>query len=442
MSRSISLEQRIRNRLLLVVLPLLIVLVFIIDRSVHILVDDLVVSRLKQDAESLITSIDKTDSDWQVDEKYLPAVYQRVRSGHYFILSWDKSQIRSRSLWDTEVDLSGASSGDTAEYQYFDNAGERWLVYEQTFAKKGQIFNLWIAEDITEIEQKQRFYEWILVAVAGLSIFGFVLWQRYVIRAGFNRLVPVQDAIENNKNTGELSFPEDVPQEISGLVGSIRKLVSGSEEQLSRSRMALGNLAHELKKPLQELKIHASMLTDSTQRAAIEKSIEQLHRRIDSELRRARISGAPMPGYLFSFAEELPHLEVLLNQIHDRSLSLNIKSEHEKLPFDRDDMLELLGNLLDNAWKYAQSEVRITVDTDGSHWFFYIDDDGVGISESKIKQANKRGIRVDENEHLPGHGLGLSICESIVRVYDGSLTLSASELGGLRVKVELVKSFN
>ncbi|WP_415905585.1 sensor histidine kinase [Neptuniibacter sp. QD48_55] len=439
MTRVISLEQRIRNRLLLVVLPLLMVLVFIIDRSVHILVDDLVVSRLKQDAESLITSIDKKNAAWQVDEKYLPTVYQRVRSGHYFILSWNKEQIRSRSLWDTVIDVSEFSSGDTEEYQYFENAGERWLVYQETFTKKGQTFSLWVAEDITLIEQKQRFYEWILVAVAGLSIFGFVLWQRYVIRTGFNRLAPVQEAIENNKNTGELSFPKDVPQEISGLVESIRKLVSGSEEQLSRSRMALGNLAHELKKPLQELKIHASMLTDTAQRKAIEKSIEQLHRRIDSELRRARISGAPMPGYLFSFAEELLHLEVLLNQIHDRKLALSVNSEHDKLPFDRDDMLELLGNLLDNAWKYSQSEVRITVETDGNYWFFYIDDDGEGISESKIEQANKRGVRVDENEHLPGHGLGLSICESIARVYGGSLTLSASELGGLRVKVELVK---
>lgn len=433
-----SLEKTIRYRLLAVMLPLLLVLVVIIHESVHLLVDELVVDRLKQDSQSLISSLKKQEDDrWDVEELFLPHVYQRVRSGHYFILQWQTGQIRSRSLWDKRVDPADFTAGDREDYLYFSVDEESWVVLKQVFSRGGENFTLWIAEDISEISRKQFVYEYTLLAVSLVFVGLFVLWQRHVLKKNFSRLEPIQKVIKGNRDDGELRFPQEIPEEIKPLVDSIIVLVERSAEQVSRSRMSVGNLAHELKRPLQELQIMADEVGDTDTKAQLTQLYQQLQSRVDSELRRARISGNPMPGNMFTFENELPHLQTLLDRIHGRSIAFESEVDAPQIPFDRDDMLELLGNLLDNAWKYAKSKVVLKVERNGQGWCFSVEDDGPGVSDSEISRVNGRGIRVDEDQQQKGHGLGLSICQTIVNSYNGTLSHSRSDMGGFKAQAVL-----
>lgn len=432
-----SLEKRIRYRLIILMLPLLLVLMFIIHKSIHLLIDEIVVERLQHDALSLVSAVAQSDEGWKVDAEALPGVYRRAKSGHYFILQWNGGEIRSRSLWDMHVDPVNFIPGDTEDYLYFWIDGEFWVVHHQPFIKQGEVFSLWIAEDISDIDQKQKSYEYFLAAVLLLFTCVFILWQRRVLNKGFALLEPVKKAIKENRVSGELNFPDEVPEEIATLVNSIDLLVDRSSRQVARSRMSVGNLAHELKRPLQELQIVASDLNDPKQKETLNKVIRQLKGQIDAELKRARISGNPMPGNLFNVAEELPVLEDLLTRIYNKKITFTYDSELEQLPFDRDDTLELIGNLLDNAWKYASNQVQLSIRSVGEQFSIRIDDDGPGVPAQFFNEINQRGTRIDEQNTRPGDGLGLSICQAIVDSYNGTISFSNSDLGGLRVDVSV-----
>ena len=434
-SSSFSLEKKIRYRLIFAMLPLLLVLMFIIHKSIHLLIDEIVVERLQHDALSLISAVSKTEEGWQVGLEALPAVYQRVRSGHYFILQWSGGELRSRSLWDKKVEADDFVQGDTDDYLYFWIDEEFWVVHQQPFIKQGEVFSLWVAEDISEIDQKQKTYEYFLAGILILFTLVFIFWQRSVLNKGFALLEPVQRALKENQTSGQLEFPQEIPQEIKALVDSINLLVDRSSRQVARSRMSVGNLAHELKRPLQELQIVASEMKDPEASKVLKHVIKQLQERIDAELKRARISGNPMPGNLFNINEEIPVLQNLLDRIHAKDLTFTLDSQLEQLPLDRDDTLELLGNLLDNAWKYAESKVQLTISAEGQKYAICIEDDGPGVPAEFFTEINQRGTRIDEQGACSGDGLGLSICQTIVESYNGTINYSTSELGGLRVDV-------
>lgn len=433
--QTFSLERAIRYRLILVMLPMLVVLMFIIHKSIHLLFDEIIVERLQHDALSLISALHNQDQQWQIEPATLPYTYRRVRSGHYFILQWQGGEIRSRSLWDKPVNPAAFAPGDTEDYLYYQTENEFWVIHSQTFIKEGEIFNLWVAEDISAIDQQQKRYEYILAGVLLLFTLFFILWQRAALKKGFALLEPVQKALEDNQLTGQLSFPQAIPLEIQALVDSIQHLLDKSSRQVGRSRTAVGNLAHELKRPLQELQNIAAETADPAQQQRLKQALGQLQHRIDAELKRARIAGNPTPGNLFTLGEELPYLEDLLTRIHKKELRFQLDSALETLPFDRDDMLELLGNLLDNAWKYAHSVVQMSVVSGDNSIEICVEDDGPGVSEEHFAAIKHRGVRVDEHYSVAGDGLGLSICQSIVESYNGSIGYQRSALGGLKVQV-------
>ena len=133
---------------------------------------------------------------------------------------------------------------------------------------------------------------------------------------------------------------------------------------------------------------------------------------------------------------ELPSLREMLQLIHGEHLRISCRAEPGlRLPFDREDLLELLGNLLDNACKWAAGEVRLQVEKREDGYRLLVDDDGPGIAEELRDSVLERGTRLDEQ--VAGHGLGLGIARDIAAACGGSLALEGSELGGLRVRVAL-----
>ena len=170
----------------------------------------------------------------------------------------------------------------------------------------------------------------------------------------------------------------------------------------------------------------------------------QIHERVERELRRARLAGpgGQGAGARFNPGVELPTLVRMLKSVHhDRSLAFDVQGPERITPFDREDMLELLGNLADNACKWARAQVRIRVSEQGEpgdpvRLDILVADDGPGCPDESLANLVQRGIRLDESRS--GHGLGLTIVRDIVDLHGGRLVFGRSpQLGGLEVRVEL-----
>jgi signal transduction histidine kinase len=234
---------------------------------------------------------------------------------------------------------------------------------------------------------------------------------------------------------------DQVPVELEPLVAQINHLLAHTEDSLKRSRNALGNLGHALKTPLAVLLSLASseQLDAHPQlRKVLKAQLEQVQQRLNRELNRARLSGDALPGALFDCDAELPGLLATLNMIHGEHLDLSyVAPAGLQLPWDREDVLELLGNLLDNACKWADAEVRLNVSETAEGFELSVEDDGPGIPEDQRSQVFSRGTRLDEQ--TDGHGLGLGIVRDIVDTWGGKLLLQESEWGGLNVTIELPK---
>jgi len=241
-------------------------------------------------------------------------------------------------------------------------------------------------------------------------------------------------------STGEIkSLSKQVPSEIHPLVDEVNHLLLQLGKQLKRSRNSTGNLAHSLKHPL-NLLIQLAESEGSKLPQAIRDELrintQQIHQLMESELKRARLVGSGVPGQRFSPQNELPGLiDVLERVYHDKTLNIecNIMPELE-FSADRNDMLELFGNLLDNACKWSSGHVRCNIFYDNS-LIIQIEDDGPGCDDQQLSTLTQRGVRVDEA--TTGAGLGLAIVKDIVELYLGEINFSRSELGGLCVLVSL-----
>jgi signal transduction histidine kinase len=172
-------------------------------------------------------------------------------------------------------------------------------------------------------------------------------------------------------------------------------------------------------------------VTSAEARAQVDRIGELMER----ELSRAKLAGAGLHSQRFNPTEELPDLAGLLRQLHPE-LDIQWQVEEGASAFgDREDMLEMLGNLLDNACKWARSRVTCRVQV-GAAIELVVADDGKGISDDELEHLAERGVRLDET--VEGHGLGLAIVKNIVELYAGEMVFGrSSELGGLQVLVRL-----
>ncbi|HHH12672.1 MAG TPA: GHKL domain-containing protein, partial [Thiolapillus brandeum] len=217
------------------------------------------------------------------------------------------------------------------------------------------------------------------------------------------------------------------------VVEEFNQLLHAWRQHQERSRNAVGNLAHALKTPLQVI----MRFGEARNEPVILEQSRHMQHLIEQELKRARITGRAAVGRHFRPREDLGALaETLSTLYHQKALHIGLEVESpETLYLDQGDMLELVGNLLDNAAKWAEKEVRLHLDVDGN-LAVVVEDDGPGIDPHRRKRLLDRGSRLDENR--PGHGLGLAIVRDIVALYGGSLELDDSpSLGGLRVRVTL-----
>lgn len=394
-------------------------------------------SGLQNDSENLLIALSRGPQGLQLDERRLSPAYQRPFSGHYFSIEFGDTHWRSRSLWDAQLPRPD-QPGLNRELQPGPE-GQMLLVLRSDYQRLGQAVSITVAQDYTPIRESFRQVQRIGLGMGVLALIVILLLQRVTVRRALRPLERARQQISQLQSGQRSQLDARVPIELEPLVTQINHLLAHTQDNLKRSRNALGNLGHALKTPLAVL---ISLVNDPRLAAypqiqtTLREQLEQIQQRMSRELNRARLAGDALPGAQFDADAELPGLLSTLGMIHGEHLQLTHNvAPGLLLPWDREDMLELLGNLLDNACKWADSRVELSICQTIDGFLIEVQDDGPGIPEAERAQVFSRGTRLDEQ--ASGHGLGLGIVRDIVDAWGGALQLETGELGGLLVRIKL-----
>jgi len=432
-----SLQQRLALGVGLTLVLLLLAQWFVVGRMLQQTTEQYVASRLAHDAESLLAAATVADTGVALDTTRVWSVYLRPFSGHYFRLETTEQNLRSRSLWDENMPPGPAVSvGGHALYRADGPRDQTLLVRKSAYLLGGERIIITVAEDLSPLEEQLREFQLGHAVISLLALAALLGAQFYAIARGLSPLQRMRGQLQQLERGRVRRLAAEAPREIAPLVSEINRLLAVTERRLERSRHALGNLAHALKTPLSLLMrlSEAPEAMDPASRERLQEETARIRALVDRELRRARLAGGPAPGQWFEPEADIPDLLRVIQGLYaDKALQLESDIAGGLFPVDREDMLELGGNLLDNAAKWAQRRVRVKVET-APGLTLTVEDDGPGCPEPE--RLLHRGYRLDESKS--GSGLGLNIVQAVVQDYHGTLELDRSpELGGFRATVRL-----
>ena len=262
-----------------------------------------------------------------------------------------------------------------------------------------------------------------------------------VIRRGLSPIGLLRERLAAVRDGRSARLEGEYPTEVAPVVADLNTLLDERERRVARAAARAGDLAHGLKTPLAILAqdIHRAEISGQPELAAsIRQQVERMRRQIESHLAQARAaaSGA-VPAVHADVAEVLHGLARTMERLYTaRGLAIGIDVParcEARVPVE--DLEEMLGNLLDNACKWARSRVTLAAALDGARVIITVDDDGLGIDAPMREQVLKRGVRADET--APGSGLGLAIVRDLAEAYGGSVTLEDSRDAGVRARLTL-----
>ncbi len=433
-----SIQAKLSTGLLLSLIVAFSALWLLVSVSVQFMAKEYIASRLEHDAEMLLNAINFNDGVLTLDETRVDLIYNQPFSGHYYVVESGGQSVHSRSLWDYRLNVSPVDTGQQVHLLQQGPDQQSLLTMSLGYKKHNNSLTISIAEDLGPINKNiDQFKYWFSAMAIGMLLL-LVFIQALILRKS---LLPLKKMHAELKllQQGKLSkLSSEAPDELRPLINEVNHLLAVMRQRLRRSRDALSDLAHAIKKPLTVIRqVTENDAVPAATRETLLQQAGDIYQISDRILKRARLAGHSHTGALFSFTDDLPALIKTLDMMYaDKALQLTTKVEGDiVLPLDREDMLELLGNLLDNACKWAAHKVMLTVSVD-SEIRICIEDDGPGTDMEKINELAKRGVRLDEK--VQGHGFGLAITADIVNDYHGRISFECSdELGGFKVAITL-----
>ncbi|MFT3671999.1 sensor histidine kinase [Aestuariivirga sp.] len=360
---------------------------------------------------------------WQVDEVGQPS-------------------LRSRSMWDESFSVPTPPTAPEEDHAHVmpGPGGKDVLALEKLIFvtdRSGVDHRLVVTIGMEKARVQGTISNFGKPMIAGLAVLYFTLLASVllIIFLGMRPLKMLRESVEALRMGKATRVGGEHPEEVAPLVNEVNALVEAREKQLERARQRAGNLAHGLKTPLTVLTATATQLAVSgqTERSSqIRLAVDQMRDLVDRELARSRMAA----GASSHRSPLLPAVERVVETCRraprgeDITWAVDVPPRTQ-IAIDGTDLLELLGNLIDNARKHAQSEVRVT--HDGR--YLVVEDDGPGVAPDKLATITRRGVKLDALS--PGSGLGLSIVSDLAEVYDFELAFEKSSLGGLKASVGL-----
>ncbi|MEM9304609.1 MAG: ATP-binding protein [Pseudomonadota bacterium] len=383
-------------------------------------------------------------------EVLMPARTQEPRlnrpdSGLYAVIDGPVNRWQSASALGEEPELPAGPvpPGETGFLRRYDIGPEEAYVLRQGVAWEiggtESRLTVSVAEHERTVENQIAAFRATLWAWLGGAMVVLLALQVAVLRWGLRPLRELADALIAVRRGERDSIGGHYPRELTGLRDAIDRFIDGERKHLERYRNGLADLAHSLKTPLTVLRSELEGGDDDSRRL-----LPQVDRMDDSiawQLRRARSTGHGTVGRAVSVAEVARRIVPALEKVYaQRGIECRVDAGAEARFFgDAGDLMEILGNLLDNAFKYGERSVvlcgeSIESATDRRPGLrLRVEDDGAGIPVEAAEAVRRRGIRADER--VPGHGMGLAIVGDIVEAYGGTLTIEASPLGGAAIHV-------
>jgi signal transduction histidine kinase len=393
----------------------------------------------------LVSKVDLAGGDVLLsDEAMADPRFDKPYSGLYWTVQGEgKAPANSRSLWDQTLAGVGERSapGRPAWFETPGPDGQLLYVMQETVIAATQTGDrkvvLSIGIDNAELDQAVAAFRNNLVVYLGI-IAGLLLLATWLqVRIGLKPLNAVRDQI-NAIRTGKLArLQGELPGEVQPLADEINDLLDSQVESLQKARARAGDLAHNLRTPLTVMGSLASDLERAGKQhlsEVLREQTELMRRSVERELARARMAS----GRAGTAHSPYVAIKRMVNAMQRMPRGSEIDWQLAALPqtavpMDADDLLELFGNLLDNARKWCTATVRITGRQDDTHLHVSIEDDGPGVAQEQLASIGARGKRLDETTQ--GAGLGLSIVEDLVSAYGLQVSFDRSRLGGLEVRL-------
>lgn len=354
---------------------------------------------------------------------------------------------RSRSLIGREIGFSRQLDQGVVQFDRFRYGADD--LYTLNFAiawdddsGKELVYTLAVAENTEAMDAqigafRTRLFYWL----GGVSLLLLIV-QVVVLGWGLKPLRRVAADLRRVERGKIEAIEGDYPKELRGLIRNINMLIQSSKATRDRYRNSLGDLAHSLKTPLTLLR-GAAVGEDAVRlRQTVDEQVTRMDEIVQYQLQRAAVSSMAVQGSAVSVAPVVERLCATLAKVYrDKGIQYRLEIDPEVLFFgEQQDLMEFMGNLLDNAFKYGKERIKVTAHSlqtmstvGGQALSMTIEDDGPGIPEEQREKVLNRGVRIDQQ--LPGQGIGLSMAREIISLYGGSLTLDGSEMGGVLVKI-------
>ena len=376
----------------------------------------------------------------------LSGLYWQVDDGN-------TTRLRARSLWDETLALPpGDDDGEVHRHLIPGPADRTLIVMERTVTfpavapTASKPFRIAVAADESEMQGVIAAFNrvlWLSLGVLALVLIAAAMVQ---VSVGLRPLVRLRAELAEVRAGRKKRFGAAAPSEVQPLLEDLNALLDHSEEVVGRARLQAGNLAHALKTNLAVLANEADGLAPENARnmgAAIGRQVAEMRRHIDHHMARARAAAARgLPGVATPVADSAAALGRVMGKLHgngngDRHVSVTVRVPREHVfAGERADLDEMLGNLMDNACKWAKARVEVTSRLEaGGMLAVSVDDDGPGLPADRRDAVLAPGVRLDES--TPGTGLGLAVVRDVARLYGGDVRLLDSPLGGLRVELVL-----
>lgn len=295
------------------------------------------------------------------------------------------------------------------------------------------------AIDRSEVDADTRQFArvtWTAMLILGLGLVSAVFIQ---VRIGLRPLFDLRDEIADVRKGKSARIGRSYPLEIQPLAEQVNRLLDHNQEVVERQRTHVGNLAHALKTPISVMLAEAGT-TPGDLPELVRRQTKVMQGQVDHHLRRARAAARAAHGLgeTTPVAEVLDELAVMIEQVfRDKNVEIDWRAP-DNLSFlgERQDLQEILGNLIENAAKFSKRRVRVSAGGSGlGQMILVVEDDGPGLPADQRDTVMQRGARLDES--APGSGLGLSIVDDLTRAYGGRLNLADSDMGGLKAVLEL-----
>lgn len=390
------------------------------------------------------TQFDDEAGRFSLDASVADPRFEQPLSGWYWqIADADQVLIGSTSLWSNTLGVGvGEPDGSVKRQMMMGPQAEPLFVMQRDFTAPGGTGRLRVSVAMPEALIKAQIARVVWPLIWSLSLLGLGLSAAIIIqvRLGLKPLRQVETDLKAIETGKRESLPPSQHDELAPLVAQINSLLAHSTSTIERARTHVGNLAHGLKTPLSGLDaLVARSVLPAADRAEFETLSGNMSRMISQHLRRARSAGAVgLAGARTHVGTVLDGLLPVFRGIYaERSLTITVSGDTEAIfAGEREDLEEMLGNLIDNAAKWGRSRIDIEISkVSDSRIMINVCDDGPGLNAAEIDFARERGRRLDESR--PGSGLGLAIVDDLSALYGGRLTLARARLGGLAAGLEL-----